>query len=60
MEPEEIAGYYESGSLGSFSTALMNLICKADSVNRQRIESAFPEYIEAYNIWYNQSYEDLK
>jgi len=60
MTSEEIARYYESGSLGSFSTALIDLIQKADSTNKQKIKLAFPEYIEAWNIWYTQSYKDLK
>lgn len=57
MTPEEIARYYENNSLGSFSTMLMDLIGKADYINRDKINQIFPEYIEAYKIWY---YKDTK
>ena len=43
----------EADKLGSFSTNLMNLIGKADDKNKARIESIFPEYVEAYNLWYS-------
>ena len=54
MKPEEIAYYYEIGTLGGFSTQLMNLICKADIPNRERIGFAFPEYIKAYKLWFHK------
>jgi len=54
MSAEEIAEYYENETLGSFSTALMDLICKADLINQMKIEVVFPEYIEAYKIWFNK------
>ena len=45
----EIAKYFEIGTLGGFSTDLMRLFGKADTQNRLRLEQAFPEYAEAYN-----------
>ena len=54
MKPNEIAYFYEKGTLGGFSTSLMNLICKADPINKARIQIAFPEYIEAYELWFNK------
>ncbi len=56
MTSNEIALYYENGTLGSFSTTLMNLIAKADVVNKQKLEQVFPEYVEAYYLWYNGTY----
>ena len=52
MKPQEIACYYELGTLGGFSTRLMNLISVADLGNKARIGIAFPEYIEAYELWF--------
>ena len=52
MKPEEIAHYYEVGTLGSFSTGLMNLFCKADTLNKVRLGIAFPEYEESYSLWF--------
>jgi hypothetical protein len=52
MKPNEIAYYYEKGTLGSFSTNLMNLFGKADIQNRLRLELAFPEYAKAYELWF--------
>ena len=54
MDPKEIAYYYEAGTLGSFSTKLMDLICAADIPNKDRIAKAFPEYIEAYYLWFHK------
>ena len=52
MRPQEIAYYYETKTLGSFSTSLMDLFGKADTENKLRLSTAFPEYFEAYNLWY--------
>ena len=57
-DPMLLALCYENKTLGSFSTALMDLIGKADSNNRQRIAQAFPEYILAYRYWYNGDYKN--
>ena len=54
MYPQEIAYYYEIGTLGNFSTRLMDLICIADTPNRDRIKQAFPEYIRAYDYWFSK------
>jgi len=58
MTPLEIAQHQENGSLGSFSTKLMNLIESADIYNKLKIAQCFPEYIEAYNIWYLSQYKN--
>ena len=52
MTPKEIAIFYEKRALGSFSTKLMDLIGNADTLNKARIGIAFPEYVEAHNIWF--------
>jgi len=54
MKPKEIAYYYELGTLGSFSMTLMDLFGKADTGNQFRLASAFPEYYEAYLLWYKK------
>lgn len=36
-----------------FSAQLIRLIAKADKNNRERIRSAFPEHVEAFEEWYN-------
>ncbi len=52
MRPKEIAYFYATGGLGSFRTGVMDLIGKADTINRDKIALAFPEYIEAYKLWF--------
>jgi hypothetical protein len=52
--PENIVKYYEAGTLGSFSTALLELFMKADEVNKLKLSLAFPEHYEAYKLWYNK------
>ena len=52
MKPTEIAYYYETGNLGSFSKKLMDLFSCADTNNKLRLSIAFPEYAEAYELWY--------
>jgi len=52
MSPQEIAYFYEIGTLGGFSTQLMDLFGKADTTNRLRLSQAFPEYEKAYNLWF--------
>jgi len=52
MEPYEIADHYDRGTLGSFSTGLMDLFGKADSNNKVRLGVCFTEYYEAYNLWF--------
>ena len=56
--PKYIARYYEAGVLGSFSTSLMDLFCKADMDNKRRLSVAFPEYAEAYRIWLKGEYKN--
>lgn len=34
-----------------FSAQLLRLIAKADLENREKIRSAFPEHVEAYERW---------
>ena len=62
MKPEEIAHYYEVGTLGSFSTGLMDLFNKADTMNRIRLGIVFPEYKEAYRLWFYkpEGWNDMK
>jgi len=54
LTPNEIAKYYEAGTLGSFSTGLMQLFMKADNQNKQKLAISFPEYYEAYNLWFHK------
>ena len=54
MKPQEIALYYENGTLGSFSTKLMDLFGTADMLNKARLTAAFPEYMEAYLLWFHK------
>ena len=56
--PKDIAKYYEAGVLGSFSMALMDLFDKADTDNKRRLSVAFPEYAEAYRIWFKGEYKN--
>ena len=65
MKPQEIAYFYEVGTLGGFSTQLMNLFGKADIGNKYRLAQAFPEYAEAYDLWFYKpegwdKYQDTK
>jgi hypothetical protein len=55
-----IALWYDCRTLGSFETALMDLIDKADRENKAKIAICFPEYVEAYNLWFNGSYKEAK
>jgi len=55
MRPHEIAKHYESETLGSFSTKLMDLFSVADTRNSKRLASAFPEHYEAYCLLYRKS-----
>ncbi len=50
--PEDIVKYYKAGTLGSFSTKLFELFMLADSMNKIKLASVFPEYYKAYMIWY--------
>ena len=52
MSAKEIAKYYHLGTLGSFSTSLMELFMKADTVNQIKLASVFPEYYDAYKLWF--------
>jgi hypothetical protein len=52
ITPNEIAYYYEINRLGGFSTDLMRLFGRADTQNRAKLEEAFPEYAEAYRLWF--------
>ena len=36
-----------------FGAQLLKLIAKADIHNRSKLRLAFPEYVEAYERWYN-------
>lgn len=56
MTPKEIARFYEAGTLGSFSTKLMDLIGYADTINKAKIAIAFPEYVQAYELWFKGEY----
>jgi len=59
--PKDIARYYEAGVpgvLGSFSMALMDLFVKAVVDNKRRLSVAFPEYAEAYKIWFKGEYKN--
>ena len=57
-KPIDIARWYEAGTLGSFSMALMDLIGKADIENRLKLWLLFPEYMEAYDIWFKGEYKN--
>jgi len=52
-----MAEHYESGQLGgSFSEALINLICKADDTSKRKLGEAFPLELNAYKLWYSGAY----
>lgn len=55
-DPKQIAKWYEARALGSFAMALMDLFGKADIENQARLAIAFPEYAEAWKIWYKGEY----
>ncbi len=57
MKPTEIARYYNLDVLGSFSKSLMETIAKADLTNRKKLRRCFPEYVEAYELWFTGDYE---
>jgi hypothetical protein len=50
--PENIVKYYEAGTLGSFSTALLELFMKADGENKLKLSLVFPEHYEAYKLYF--------
>jgi len=54
MSPNEIAYWYSIGNLGSFSTALFELFMKADNTNKEKLGSVYPEYYEAYQLWFHK------
>lgn len=58
MTAKEIAQYYRAGTLGSFSTGLMDLIGKADVENRVKLAVVYPEYLHAHMIWFNGDDQD--
>ena len=55
-DPKQIAKWYEARVLGSFAMALMDLFGKADIESQARLAIAFPEYAEAWKIWYKGAY----
>ena len=59
MTPQEIVNYYNSGNLGSFSTALFELFMRADWENSFKLSLVFPEYAEAFKIWSENEPENL-
>jgi len=54
--PEEMAMYYNSGTLGGFSTKLMDLIGFADIENRKKLKEAFPRHFEGWRLWFRGEY----
>lgn len=50
--PQNLCKYYIAGTLGSFSTALIELFMKADTENQQKLAEAFPRHYKAYLLWY--------
>jgi len=46
---------WQYGASGSFMTQIMNAISNADGHNRARIAIGFPEEVEAYNRFANES-----
>ena len=55
-DPKQIARWFETGTLGSFSMSLMQLIQKADTLNKAKLKLIYPEYVEAEKIWFNGEY----
>lgn len=43
---------WQIGDKSSFYTQLVKLISMADEQNKSRLEFLYPDYVEAYNIWY--------
>ncbi len=61
MDTEEIIKakrelyFWKYSYTGCFSNMLYDLIVKADKYNREKLSKAFPEYVDAYTLWYNDS-----
>ena len=51
---QEILGGYGDW----FSADLLRLIAKADHTNRELIRKAFPDHVEAYELWYYGAEQD--
>lgn len=45
--------YWKTAYSGCFSDQILSLIAKADGVNKERFRPCFPEYVYAYEAWYN-------
>ena len=43
---------WQQGSSQCFGVKLIQLIAKADMVNKIRLELGFKDYVNAYNAWY--------
>lgn len=54
MDPHDMARYYNSGTLGSFSTKLIELFTYADLSNQATLRQAFPIHWEAYQLWFHK------
>ena len=48
----ELAVFFENGKLGSFSTNLFKLFSQADISNQMKLANAFPDYWNAYKLWF--------
>ena len=51
-ELQQIARWFEARTLGSFHMGLMALYSKADLDNREKLRKGFPDYAEAWELWY--------
>ena len=40
-----------------FGVKLIELIAKADTDNRQKLSMGFPQYVQAYKIWFTKEYD---
>jgi len=52
---EEHLYKWQYGMLGGFMKALFSAICKADGDNIQKLKKAFPEEVEAYRRFSEES-----
>lgn len=51
---------WQQGSSHCFGVKLIELIAKADMVNKIRLELCFKDYVNAYNAWYYKEIDDKR
>ena len=54
QQEEQELYYVVKGRGGSFKTALFELICKADSINLEKLRLGFPAFVDAVYHYQNK------